>query len=69
MDTPEIYPIAVSSEGEAGPFGAKGVGEPALIPMIPAVVSAVEDAIGAKFTHLPVFPKDIVKAYQEAQKE
>ncbi len=62
MDVPKIYPIVVSSEGEAGPFGAKGVGEPALIPMIPALIGALEDAIGTRFTHLPVFPKDIVEA-------
>lgn len=62
MDVPKIYPIVVSSEGEAGPYGAKGVGEPALIPMIPAVVAAVEDALGVTFTHLPVLPKDILEA-------
>ena len=69
MDVPEIYPIVVSSAGEAGPFGAKGVGEPALIPMIPAVVSAVEDAIGCTFTTLPVFPKDIVAAVKAKEAE
>lgn len=63
MDVPEIYPIAVSSEGEAGPFGAKGVGEPALVPMIPATISAIENAIGVRFTKTPVFPKDIVEAW------
>lgn len=62
MDVPDIYPIVVSSKGDEGPYGAKGVGEPALIPMIPAVIAAVEDAIGTKFTTLPIFPKDIVAA-------
>lgn len=65
MDVPEIYPITVSSEGEAGPFGAKGVGEPALIPMIPAVICAVENALGVRFTKLPIFPKDIIAAIKE----
>ena len=67
MDMPEIYPIVVSSEGEAGPFGAKGVGEPALIPIIPAVTSAVEDALGVTFTHLPIFPKDVIAAWKEKE--
>lgn len=62
MDTPEIYPIIISSEDGPGPFGAKGVGEPALIPMIPAVIAAVEDALGVTFTTLPIFPKDIIAA-------
>ncbi len=67
MDVPEIYPIVVSSEGDAGPFGAKGVGEPALIPMIPAVKAAVEVALGVTFDTLPVFPKDIVAAFKEKE--
>jgi len=61
MDAPEIYPIIVESEGEAGPFGAKGVGEPALIPSIPAIVAAVEDAIGVRFTSLPITPTDVLR--------
>lgn len=62
MDVPEIYPVIVSSEGDAGPYGAKGVGEPALIPMIPAVKSAIEDAIGVTFYHTPILADDIVEA-------
>ena len=60
-DAPEIYPVLVESEGEAGPFGAKGLGEPALIPTIPACADAVEDAIGIKFTKLPITPTDILR--------
>ena len=67
MDVPKIYPIVVSSEGTAGPFGAKGVGEPALIPSIPATIAAINDAIGSSFTSTPIFPADIVKAWQEVQ--
>ena len=67
MDVPKIYPIVVSSEGTAGPVGAKGVGEPALIPSIPATIAAINDAIGSSFTSTPIFPADIVKAWQEVQ--
>ena len=67
MDVPVVYPIVVSSEGEAGPFGAKGVGEPALIPSIPATIAAINDAIGSDFTSTPIFPADIVKAWQANQ--
>ncbi len=65
MDVPEIYPIIVSSEGEAGPYGAKGVGEPALIPVIPAIISAVENALDVRFTKTPIFPADILAALGE----
>ena len=57
----------VTSEGEAGPFGAKGVGEPALIPSIPATVAAINDALGTDFTSTPSFPADIVKAWKEKE--
>ncbi|MDO4554178.1 MAG: molybdopterin-dependent oxidoreductase [Lachnospiraceae bacterium] len=67
MDVPEIYPIVVSSDGDAGPYGAKGVGEPALIPMIPAVTAAVEDALGVKFRKLPILAADIVAAVKEKE--
>lgn len=67
MDVPTVYPIVVSSEGKAGPFGAKGVGEPALIPSIPATVAAINDAIGSNFTTTPIFPTDIIKAWKEKQ--
>lgn len=67
MDVPEIYPIAVSSDGDAAPFGAKGVGEPALIPMIPAVKAAVEDAIGVTFEKTPILAADIVAAVKKKE--
>lgn len=67
MDVPVVYPVVVSSEGEAGPYGAKGVGEPALIPSIPATIAAINDALGTDFTSTPIFPADIVKAWKEKQ--
>lgn len=67
-DVPEIHSILVESEGGPGPFGAKGVGEPALIPMIPAVVAAIEDALDTRFTHTPIMPKDIVAAVKAQEK-
>ena len=61
LDMPDIYPVIVESRAEAGPFGAKGVGEPALIPVIPAIVNAVEDAIGIHFYELPITPADVMR--------
>ncbi|MDR1194337.1 MAG: xanthine dehydrogenase family protein molybdopterin-binding subunit [Peptococcaceae bacterium] len=61
MDVPEIYPIIVECPGEAGPFGAKGVGEPALIPGIPAITNAVENALGRRFFELPLTPAEVMK--------
>ena len=62
MDVPEIYPIVVESgTGETGPFGAKGVGEPALIPTIPATADAVENALNIRFGKLPIQHLDIMR--------
>ncbi len=61
MDTPEIYPIIVEDPEVTGPFGAKGVGEPALIPTAAAIVNAIYDAVGVRITDLPVTPEKLLK--------
>ena len=67
MDVPEVYPIVVCSDGDAAPYGAKGIGEPALIPSIPATMAAIGNALGVKFHHTPVLAADIVKAWKDKQ--
>ena len=52
-DVPEIIPIIVESAEPSGPFGAKGVGEPALIPTAPAILNALADALGQRIVDLP----------------
>ncbi|MFO7600587.1 MAG: xanthine dehydrogenase family protein molybdopterin-binding subunit [Candidatus Desulfacyla sp.] len=52
-DMPEVVPIIVESREPTGPYGAKGVGEPALIPTAPAVLNAVSDALGERIYTLP----------------
>ena len=52
-DIPEVVPIIVESAEPSGPFGAKGVGEPALIPTAPAILNAVADALGERIFDLP----------------
>ncbi len=61
---PEIPPIEVHFvEGfaGAGPFGAKGLGEPPIIPVPAAVASAVRDAVGAHVTELPLTPERVAR--------
>ncbi|MFZ5633491.1 MAG: xanthine dehydrogenase family protein molybdopterin-binding subunit [Bacillota bacterium] len=62
LDTPEIYPVIVEAAEDTGPFGAKGVGEPALIPTAAAIASAAGNALGIKFYDLPITPEKIVAA-------
>jgi CO/xanthine dehydrogenase Mo-binding subunit len=52
-DIPEVIPIIVEDQEPTGPFGAKGLGEAALIPTAPAIMNAIADAIGHRIYHLP----------------
>jgi CO/xanthine dehydrogenase Mo-binding subunit len=65
-DMPEIVPIIVESAEPTGPFGAKGVGEPALIPTAPAVLNAVADALGERIYDLPANLERVLAASVKA---
>ena len=62
MDMPEITSVILESRSGLGPFGAKGIGEPSLTPVAPAIANAVADAIGGRVFDLPITPEKIVKA-------
>ena len=67
MDVPEITSIILESRSGLGPFGAKGIGEPALTPVAPAIANAVADAIGVRIFDLPITPEKIVMALREKE--
>jgi len=48
-----------------GPFGAKGIGEPACVPSAPALANAVNDAIGIRIKDLPITPEKVLAALKE----
>ena len=47
-------PICVETPDRNGPFGAKGIGESALIPVAPAIANAIYDAVGVRIKDLPI---------------
>ena len=66
LDTPlGIYPIIVESEEDTGPFGAKGVGEPGLVGVAPAVANAVAHATGIRLTKIPLTPEVVLRAMKK----
>ena len=61
-DMPEVVSIIVEDPEPTGPFGAKGVGEPALIPTAPAILNAIADALGVRIYDLPANLERVIKA-------
>ncbi|HKV02478.1 MAG TPA: molybdopterin cofactor-binding domain-containing protein, partial [Ktedonobacteraceae bacterium] len=53
-DVPPITPILVEVPSAFGPFGAKSVGEPPVIPVGAAIANAIFDAIGVRVAQLPI---------------
>ncbi len=68
MDIPKITPLLVEPVEPNGPYGAKGIGEPALNPSMSAITNAIYDATGIRITELPVSPEKIL-AELKKQKE
>ena len=52
----ELVVRLIETDDAEGPFGAKGLGESGVIPVSAAVANAVKDAIGVRFTELPITP-------------
>lgn len=67
LDIPEITTLIVEDPEPSGPFGAKGVGEPALVPTAAAILNAVERATGCRFFDTPVTAEKVWKAIKEKQ--
>ncbi len=62
LDVPEIKTVIVESGDSCGPYGAKGIGEPAMIPTAPAILNAIEDAVGIRLYDLPATPEKVLAA-------
>lgn len=60
-DAPEIRVLFVEDGQTEGPYGAKSVGEMAHVPVAPAVVGAVNEALQSELCHLPVTPDKIIE--------
>ncbi|HEX2244422.1 MAG TPA: molybdopterin cofactor-binding domain-containing protein, partial [Gammaproteobacteria bacterium] len=65
-DMPQLIDsIAVEVPDPNGPFGAKGIGESALVPVAPAIANAIYDACGARIKDLPIKPEKIFLALEK----
>lgn len=67
-DSLPVTPIIVETDDPAGPYGAKGIGEPGCVPSPPAIANAIYDAIGVRLSELPMTPERVLKAIMEKDK-
>lgn len=67
LDAVEVKKIIVEDPESSAPFGAKGIGEPVMIPVAPAILNAIYDAVGVRITEIPVTPERLLKAIKEVK--
>ncbi len=61
LDAPEMRVLFIPTYEPNGPFGAKSLAECAMLPVAPAIANAIYDAIGIRFTQLPITPDKVLK--------
>ncbi|MGB9295459.1 MAG: xanthine dehydrogenase family protein molybdopterin-binding subunit, partial [Pseudolabrys sp.] len=69
LDVPQVNSIIIEDPDPIGPLGVKGVGEPAMVPTIPAIMNAIYDAVGVRITALPATPEKVLMAIQEKKRQ
>ena len=67
LDVPDVSTIVLESGEGMGPWGARGIGEPAMVPTAPAIANAVRDAVGVRVTRLPITPERLWRAMQDGR--
>lgn len=55
----------IETDDSFGPFGAKGVGEPGLVPTAPAIANAIYNAVGVRIRDLPITPEKVLNALKK----
>lgn len=69
MDVVDLEKIIVEEPESTAPYGAKGIGEPVMIPAGPAMLNAIYDAIGVRITELPATPERIIAAMDSGKEK
>jgi len=64
-DVPPIEVLLIEQPDPLGPYGAKGVGEPALVATAPAILNAIHAATGARITEVPATPARVLAALSQ----
>jgi len=64
MDVPVINKYLIEDPEHTAPYGAKGIGEPVMVPVAPAILNAIHDAAGIWLTELPATPEKVLAALE-----
>ncbi|MDP2659238.1 MAG: molybdopterin-dependent oxidoreductase [Dehalococcoidia bacterium] len=68
MDAPARFiPITIEEPCSTGPYGAKGIGEHGIYTVGPALLCAIENALGVRLDGFPATPERILRALQESR--
>lgn len=67
LDIPPIKSVFVESDDPIGPYGAKSLGEPTLIPVAAAVANAIYNAVGVRIRSLPITAEKVREALRNKQ--
>jgi CO/xanthine dehydrogenase Mo-binding subunit len=65
LDIPPIEAVLIEQPDPVGPYGAKALGEPPLVPVAAAIANAVYDAVGARIRDLPISAERVRAAIQQ----
>ena len=65
QDVPTITPLLVEVPSALGPFGARGVGEPPVVPVAAAIANAIRDAVGVRMTQIPMTPERVFASLRQ----
>lgn len=68
LDVPQVTSVIVEDPDPIGPLGVKGIGEPAMVPTIPAIMNAIYDAVGVRILALPATPETVLAAIKEKER-
>lgn len=68
-DMPEMVIKFIENPEETGPFGARGVAEPAMVPTAPAIANAIYAATGIRLNTMPLTAERVLNAIKAKQND